>query len=132
MTFLLDTDVCIDFIRQKPQALIRKLQSCPLGAVATSCVTVAELEYGVARSSSPERNQAALDEFLLPLAIVPFDTGAARVYGPLRAHLEGKGTPIGSLDLLIAAQALASGLTVVTRHVREFRRVPNLRVEIWP
>ena len=131
MTFLLDTDVCIDIIRRQPHSLLRKLQTCPLGEVAISCVTVAELEYGVARSSAPERNQAALDEFLLPFEVLPFDVTAARVYGPLRANLESKGTPIGPLDLMIAAQGLASGLTVVTRNVREFRRVPNLRVEVW-
>ena len=83
------------------------------------------------KSKFPEGNQQALEQFLLPLTIVDFDAGAAKMYGKVRAILEKQGTPIGSLDTLIAAHALSLQITLITNNVREFSRVPNLKLENW-
>lgn len=96
-----------------------------------SSVTVAELHYGVAKSAHVERNRSALEQFLAPLVIVDFDVAAAAVYGTIRALLERRGTPIGSLDTLIAAHALSLDTTLVTNNEREFGRVPRLKLANW-
>jgi tRNA(fMet)-specific endonuclease VapC len=92
---------------------------------------VAELEYGVKKSSQSQANQTALIDFLIPLTILDFSFEAAVEYGTIRTQLEAKGTPIGSLDMLIAAHAKASNLTLVTNNVKEFSRVEGLKVENW-
>jgi tRNA(fMet)-specific endonuclease VapC len=89
------------------------------------------LEFGVQKSQFPQRNQQALTQFLLPLEIVNFDRAAAVVYGNLRATLEKRGTPIGSLDTLIAAHALSLQVTLITNNIREFNRVSNLKLDNW-
>lgn len=129
--WLLDTDICIYLIKKKPKHLLDRLRGIDIDAVAVSSITVAELQYGVAKSARPEQNALALGALLAPLCVEPFDDSAATIYGPVRAELERAGTPIGSLDLLIAAHALALGRTVVTNNAREFRRVTGLKVENW-
>jgi len=129
--YLLDTCICVDMIRKKPPVLRRRFAQCPFEAVAISSITFAELLYGVAKSVDPPANRTSLAEFCAPLAIVPFGRAAANAYGELRAALERAGTPIGPLDLLIAAHGVALGATVVTSNDREFRRVPSLVVENW-
>jgi len=96
-----------------------------------STITIAELEYGVYRSQKTDQNRIALLEFLVPLAILDFDHGAAAVYGGIRASLESRGTPIGPMDLLIAAQAMSQGLILVTNNEREFSRLEGLGIENW-
>jgi len=95
-----------------------------------SSITGAELALGVAKSGSP-RNQDALEKFLAPLEILPFDSEAMYAYGALRARLQASGQPIGALDTLIAAHALAVGATLVTNNLAEFDRVPRLACENW-
>jgi tRNA(fMet)-specific endonuclease VapC len=102
-----------------------------VGDIGLSTVTLAELQYGVAKSAFPERNQEALAAFTLPLEILPFDAPAAAAYGPIRATLERQGTPIGAMDLLIAAHAVSLGVILVTNNPREFGRVSDLQVENW-
>ena len=102
-----------------------------VGDVGISSITYCELQFGVSKSSRPEANQRALSEFLGPLKIGDFPAAAAPLYGELRAITERRGTPIGPLDLLIAAHALHLGLTLVTNNVREFERIPGLRLENW-
>lgn len=131
MKYLLDTNTCIFIINFRPAAVRRKLEAQAVGNVAISTVTVSELEYGAAKSQHREKNRATLEKFLLPLEVLVYDAAAARGYGEIRAHLEKDGTPIGPMDLMIAAHALATGLTVVTNNTREFRRVPSLQVEDW-
>ena len=92
---------------------------------------MAELDYGVSKSRHVTKNRAALTQFLSPLAVASFDRDAAAAYGRLRATLEQKGAPIGSMDLLIAAHALSLNVRLVTNNAREFRRVTGLRVENW-
>ena len=131
MKYLLDTNICIFVINNRPETVRRKMQGIAVGEIGISSVSVSELAYGVAKSAQIDRNQAALDKFLMPLEILPYDENAAKGYGTIRAHLESKGTPIGPMDLMIAAHALALNLTVVTNNVREFRRIPGLKVEDW-
>jgi len=131
MRFMLDTDSCIVLIKRKPAKMLEKLTSHAPGDVGLSTVTLAELRYGVAKSAQKERNNQALDEFLLPLEIADFDEMSAGAYGEVRAALEKAGTPIGPLDTQIGAHALSLGAVLVTRNTREFRRVPGLAVEDW-
>jgi len=98
---------------------------------AISSITLAELQYGVAKSARPEHNAVLVAEFCAPLAILPFDDHAAETYGKVRAALERRGEPIGPLDTLIAAHALSLDMTLLTSNDREFRRVAGLRVENW-
>jgi tRNA(fMet)-specific endonuclease VapC len=131
MRYLLDTNICIYVIRRRPPQVLARFQRCAVGDIGLSTVTLAELQYGVAKSAFPERNQEALAAFTLPLEILPFDAPAAAAYGPIRATLERQGTPIGAMDLLIAAHAVSLGVILVTNNPREFRRVSDLQVENW-
>jgi len=108
-----------------------RFRSLKLGSVGISTITLAELRYGVEKSSRPEQNTLALHQFLLPLEIHDFDALAAEDYGAIRAKLEKGGTPIGPMDTLIAAHAMALNLTLVTNNEREFQRVQGLRIENW-
>ncbi len=129
--YLLDTDTCIYLIKRQPPQALTKLQTLELSAVGISSITLSELEYGVAKSSKPQQNKLALAQFLAPLEVLPYDDVAAARYGPIRAFLESQGTPIGPLDTLIAAHALALNYILVTNNVREFSRLPDLVVENW-
>jgi tRNA(fMet)-specific endonuclease VapC len=131
MKFLLDTNICIYIIKQKPLEVLHKFKTYQVGDIGISSITVAELEFGVQKSQYPAKNQQALAQFLLPLKIVDFDNAAATIYGDIRAKLEKQGTPIGSLDTLIAAHALSLQVTLITNNIREFNRVPNLKIKNW-
>jgi len=131
MKFLLDTNTCIALIRRRPAGLIKKLTSYRPGDVGISTITAAELVYGAQKSNLTEQNMTALDQFLLPLEVADFDQSAAVFYGEIRAYLESKGTLIGSMDMLIAAHALSLEVALVTNNTREFKRVPNLKIEDW-
>lgn len=131
MKYLLDTNICIYIIRQKPAQVLQKFYPHQPGDIGISVITVAELQHGVYKSSQPEQSTKALTQFLLPLSVVDFTPEAAQVYGEIRAHLEKQGMIIGPLDLFIAAHALQLNLTVVTNNIGEFSRVPGLRMENW-
>jgi tRNA(fMet)-specific endonuclease VapC len=131
MKVMLDTNICIAIIKRKPAPVFRRLNAYRVGEVGISWVTLGELEYGVAKSEHVEQNQAALDEFVMPLEIAAFDREMARVYGQVRAALERKGTPIGPLDTMIGAHALSLGVTLATNNTREFSRIKGLTVVDW-
>ena len=131
MCFMFDTNICIDLIRKKSEKLLRRLKRMRLEDICISSITLSELEYGVCKSAAPEKNKLALTEFMTPIAVVAYGDEAAPHYGRIRTELEARGKTIGPLDMLIAAHALSLGLTVVTNNEREFRRVPNLKVENW-
>ncbi len=131
MRFMLDTNVCVDLIRKKNDRILRRMKRRNPEELCVSSVTLSELEYGAAKSGNPDRNRLALAEFMTPLAVVPYDDAVAPVYGRVRAALEKAGTPIGPLDMMIAAHALSLGLTVVTDNEREFCRVAGLKVQNW-
>ena len=131
MKVMLDTNICIYIIKQQPKSVLERFATFAVGDLGISVVTLAELEYGAMKSSQPARNREALEQFVSPLQIAVFDRQAAIVYGKLRAVLEEKGRPVGSIDLLIAAHALSLNVRLATNNVREFKRVPGLRVENW-
>lgn len=131
MIYLLDTNICIYALKNRPAEVLARLQEVGRGAVALSVITVLELRQGAEKSQQREANHSRLDFFLSPMAILPFDEEAARAGAKLRAHLERQGTPIGDLDSLIAAHALARDLVLVTNNLREFERVPGLQTENW-
>ena len=128
---LLDTDICIALIRGRSSSTLKRLKQCQPGSVGISSITLAELQYGVAKSSDPARNQAALLEFCAPLDILEFGLAGAATYGNVRSMLGTKGIPIGPLDTLIAAHALSLPAILVTNNEREFRRIDGLKVENW-
>jgi tRNA(fMet)-specific endonuclease VapC len=131
MKFLLDTNICIYIIKKRPADVINRFKNIDPGDIAISSITLAELQFGVMKSSDPVRNQEALNKFITPLEIVDFDYFDTLEYGKTRAYLESKGTPIGPLDTLIASQALSKGLILVSNNLKEFSRIPDLVMENW-
>lgn len=130
MNYMLDTNMCI-YAQKGVPSVIEKLQMHYREGLAISSITLAELEYGIEASAAREKNERALQGLLLILEVIPFDSSAAVHYGEIRAHLRRHGTPIGTMDMLIAAHARSMGLTIVTNNVREFERVPDLKIENW-
>jgi tRNA(fMet)-specific endonuclease VapC len=131
MLLLLDTDICIYLIREQPRTIVERFEKYAVGDIGISTITLAELEYGVSKSTKPAKNKEALDQFTTPLVVADFDRAATASYGKLRTALEKKGQMIGGMDLLIAAHAVSLQVPVVTHNVREFTRVPGLQVETW-
>jgi tRNA(fMet)-specific endonuclease VapC len=129
--YLLDTNVCTDVLKGSSPHLDMRLRQCGAGELGVSAITVFEFFYGAYKSTRVDNNRMALAAFFLPLELIPFDENAAAIAGEVRALLERAGSPIGANDLLIAAQALALSIIVVTNNEREFRRVPGLLVENW-
>ena len=131
MTYMLDTNICIYAMKNKPEQVLQRLKKELNSGVCISSITLAELEYGMKHSSNPVKNEQALLRFLVPLSVLPFGTTAASEYGEILTYLQSIGTPIGSLDMLIAAHARSEDMILVTNNVREFERVPDLEVENW-
>lgn len=131
MKLLLDTNICIYIIKQQPASVLKRFMEYQVGDIGISSITLSELRYGVAKSAHYEKNARALDEFIIPLEVVSFDEQAAYVYGNIRASLEKAGTPIGSMDMLIAAHALSLELPLVTNNSREFARIRDLTILDW-
>lgn len=130
MKYLLDSTVCIEVVRRKPGPVTRRVTAQPPEDLATSTVNLLELEAGVFRSDRPTLERQRVDYFLAIISrLLPFDADAARMCARLRHAMRAQ--PIGPLDLLIASVAAVHDLTVVTHNVREFGRVPGLRVEDW-
>lgn len=129
--YLLDTNICIYLIRESPVRVIRTLRSKRPDEITISSVTFAELQFGVEKSRHIEKNQKALDRFLAPLEIRPFDVEAGRVYARVRADLQRRGKVIGALDMMIGAHAIALDATFVTNNLREFKRIRGLELENW-
>jgi tRNA(fMet)-specific endonuclease VapC len=132
MKYILDTNICIYIINEKPDKVLRKFELYPVYEFGISSITQAELQYGVEKSNYKNTNQSALDEFLLPLTILPFHgKKLVTCYGEIRASLESKGQTIGPLDMLTAAHALSLDLTIVSNNIKEFSRIQNLKCENW-
>lgn len=130
LRYLLDTNICIYIINKRPPSVFSRFDLLEINELGISSITAAELDFGVSKSKS-ERNRMALDKFLAPLSILPFDFAAVHHYGKLRTQLETAGTPIGPMDMLIAAQALALDVPLVTNNTKEFERINGLRLENW-
>jgi tRNA(fMet)-specific endonuclease VapC len=130
MKFLLDTDTCIYALKQEARVL-EHLLAQSREDVVVSVITEAELRTGAAKSASPAKTLRLVENFLHPLAILEFTSGDAASYAQVRARLERAGTPIGPLDTLIAAQAVARRLILVSNNEREFSRVASLHLQNW-
>ncbi len=131
IAYMLDTDICSYLMRDTSPALLHKLQIVPSSAVCMSAITLSELSFGVANSRRRAEIQLALDFLLQHVQVLDYPAAAAVEYGEIRAALKAKGALIGPNDMLIAAHARCLGLTLVTNNMREFKRVPGLKVENW-
>ena len=131
MTIMLDTNICIYIMKKKPETVLNQLKKYEKGEICISAITLAELEYGVSKSSSPSKNQLALTIFLSGISVLPFDEKASVEYGNIRAELEKQGKPIVANDLLIVAHARSLNFTLITNNTKEFNRANGLKVENW-
>ena len=131
MLYLLDTNVCVDYLTGRYPNVTKRLQSCPKKDLCLSSIVASELRYGADKSMLPDKNHARLDTLLDEIRCFAFDLQTAAVYGRVRATLESRGTPIGPDDLQIAAHALQLDAVLVSDNLREFQRVEGLRVESW-
>lgn len=131
MSYMLDTNICIYAMKNKPEKVLQRLKEEINDGVCISSITLAELEYGMKHSSNPAKNEQALLRFLLPFDVLPFGAAAASEYGEIRAYLQKAGTPIGAMDMLIAAHAKSEDIVLVTNNTREFERVVGLELENW-
>ena len=130
MKYMLDTNMCI-YAQKNCIQVIDRIKSNWENGIAISSITLAELQYGVQASANVEKNTVSLYKFLSIVEILDFDSNAAVEYGKIRADLRKKGTPIGNMDMLIAAHAKSENLIVVTHNTREFRRIEGLQLEDW-
>ena len=131
MKYMLDTNICIYAIKNKPEKVLNTLKEKMNDGICISAITLAELAHGVEKSAARDKNRAALLRFLTILTVLPFDDLAAAEYGEVCADLQRKGMPIGTMDMLIAAHAKTEGLILVTNNTREFERVQGLTLENW-
>jgi tRNA(fMet)-specific endonuclease VapC len=130
-TYMLDTNICIYVMKADASDPLRDKFDALANELCISIMTLAELRYGAEKSVRREKSMRALDDFAVYLEVLPFDRQAATHYGQLRAELERAGTPCGLHDTQIGGHARSKGLTVVTNNMREFARMPGLRVENW-
>jgi tRNA(fMet)-specific endonuclease VapC len=129
--FMLDTDTCSYIMKRSSDVLLKRLRKTPVSDICISVITKSELLYGVEVSPRRRQDEAALDGFLRYVEVLDFPDEAAVPYGKIRAHLKSRGTMIGANDLFIAAHARSLGVTLVTNNMREFARVPELKIENW-
>jgi tRNA(fMet)-specific endonuclease VapC len=128
--YLLDTNIASYIIKGSIPAVRRRVVQVPMAQLAISAVTEGELRYGAARRPDAARLRTIVDEFLIRMTILPWDSEAAQHYGQVRAALEREGLPMGNLDMMIAAHALALGAVLVTND-QAFTRIRQLNVEDW-
>jgi tRNA(fMet)-specific endonuclease VapC len=131
LIYMLDTNMCIYIIKNRPSGVLRQMKRYSPSAIVISAITACELENGVSKSSNPEKNRQTLTKFLFPFDVCPFNGQAASHYGDIRMCLDRSGSEIGAMDLLIAAHARSLSLTLVAKDPRKFEAVPGLRTECW-
>ena len=131
MNYLLDTDTCIGVLRQR-QGMVQRLSQAAPRDCAVSMVTVYELFCGLTKAQDPAKERQKIERFITAVIELPLDRASAEAAAKVRAKLEHQGNLIGPYDLLIAGQALAGGLTLVTNSVRELQRVRGLNLQSWP
>jgi len=127
--YMLDTNICIYLMKKQPKEVAERFAQCSIGDVVMSAITYAELQYGVAASADPERERANLANLIEDILVAPFDAAAGVAYGPIR--LATRNSQADHLDKLIAAHAVALGVTVVTNNARDFVKYPGIVVENW-
>ena len=128
---MLDTNICIYILNNKPKGIKKHFDKYKLGEIAISSISVAELFFGVEKSKFKESNTLALNAFLANLKVLEFASKEAGVYAKIRADLERRKALIGAMDMLIASVAVANDLTLITNDSKDFKRVKNLQIENW-
>lgn len=131
LSHLVDSNICIYINNHKPVQVIKKFKQLQVGSVAMSVISYGELYYGNEKSMHSKKAHAALESLIGAIPVLPILPEAGKQYGHIRAYLTKKGQIIGSNDLWIAAHCLTLDLTLVTNNVKEFQRVPKLRIENW-
>jgi len=131
MEYMLDTNICIYIIKKKPNEVFDRFNNLTIGDVGISSITLAELQYGIQKSSNSDKNRDALQKFLTPIEIIDYGYEATVEYGKIREKKKKNGVPIGPLDMLIASHAKSLNLILVTNNVREFERIVGLKIENW-
>ena len=131
MRYMLDSNICIAIIKQQPASIRRKLSVIPVGQIGISSIVLAELRYGVEQLTQKKNNEKALQDFLDFCSVLDWPSDAALHYGRIRSALKNAGSPIGAMDLLIAAHAITLDAILVTNNVDEFQRIKGLRIENW-
>ena len=129
--YMLDTNICIYIIKKRPSTVLTRFKTISSEDLYLSVMTLAELQYGVDKSNAKSKNQKILDDFISRLQVLPWEETAVQYYSKIRNDLEAKGTPIGNMDMLIAAHSKSKNYILVTNNVREFERIPDLKVENW-
>jgi tRNA(fMet)-specific endonuclease VapC len=127
----LDTDTCIYYLNRYSDKLLAQFRKFSPSDIKLSSITVAELYFGAEKSRAKKMNWAILENFTAAFEIVPFDDVCCKIYANIRASLEKSGTPIGPMDLLIAAISLGNNFILVTNNTKEFRRIKKLKLENW-
>ena len=128
---MLDTNICIYILNNKPQSIKKQFEKYQLGDIAISSISVAELFFGVEKSKFKEANTLALNAFLAHLEVLDFGNKEAIIYAQIRADLERRKSLIGAMDMLISAVALANSITLITNNTKEFKRVAHLQIQNW-
>lgn len=131
LQFLLDTNICIYIAKQKPPSVLHKFEQLVVGQVAMSTITYGELFFEAQKSHHPRQAMKILEELTGLIPALPISTETGKIYGEIRNKLEKLGTPIGNNDLWIAAHALALEVVLITNNVKEFRRIPHLKIDNW-
>lgn len=131
MKYLLDTNICIYIAKRRPESVLARLKQLRPGDIGMSVVTYMELIYGACKSQQQQANLDKIQQLREIIPVQPLNEASAEHYGRIRTELEKQGSPIGAYDLLIAAQAMSLGLTLVTNNVREFARIRGLRLNNW-
>jgi len=129
--YMLDTDMCSHIIKEHPESVRQRFQTLAMEQLCVSVVTYAELIYGVERSSSRRINRPIIEDFVRHLDVMNWDTEAADQYGVIRAELEAAGTPIGAMDMMIAAHAKSIKAVLVTNNQKHFTKVKRLKIDNW-
>jgi tRNA(fMet)-specific endonuclease VapC len=130
LTYMLDTNICIYVMKTYPPAVREKFNALA-EQLCISSITLGELQYGAEKSARRAENLVAIEHFVARLEVLPFADKAAAHYGQVRAELERAGKPCGPHDMQIGGHARSEGLIVVTNNLREFVRMPGVRVENW-
>ncbi len=131
MKYMLDTNVCIDYMRGTDQGIKNRLLACKEDELCISSITLSELLYGVNSSSNPVKNRNALYKLLVKIEVIDYGTEASEFYGIIRNELVRRGMVIGALDMLIAAHAMSNKLVLITHNTAEFGRISGLEIEDW-
>jgi tRNA(fMet)-specific endonuclease VapC len=131
MHFMLDTNICIYIAKKKPVEVLHRFEKMTIGQVVMSTITYGELLYGAHKSQHPKKTMVLLEGLVELIPVVPIPKEAGRYYGQVRSALEKPGKSIGNNDLWIAAHALALEIVLVTNNVKEFHRIPHLKIENW-